>query len=106
VATDIPATLAISDSLTRGLDVGCPVPVDLTGALYGRFRQVAPDGRALPRRRNDAWQVYLQDYLSSADAQVLVNRPTTQLDSSGVRALVSSNRLVARDGPIRVYRRR
>jgi hypothetical protein len=106
MATDIPATLAISDSLTRGLDVGCPVPVDLTGALYGRFRQVAPDGRALPRRRNDAWQVYLRDYLSSADAQVLVNRPTTLLDSSGVRALVSSNRLVARDGPIRVYRRR
>jgi alpha-1,2-mannosyltransferase len=106
VATDIPSTLAISDSLTRGLGVGCPVPVDLTGVLYGRFRQAAPDGRAMPRRQNSAWQAYLRTYLSSADAQVLVNPAKTLLDGSGVRALVRDNRLVARDGPVRVYRRR
>jgi alpha-1,2-mannosyltransferase len=106
VATDIPSTLAISDSLTRGLDMGCPVPVDLTGALYGRFREAAPDGRAMPRRQNSAWQAYLRNYLLSADAQVLVNPAKSLLDGSGVRALVRDNRLVARDGPVRVYRRR
>jgi hypothetical protein len=42
----------------------------------------------------------------SADAQLLVNPPHTLLDAAGVRELVGANRVVARDGPIRVYRRR
>lgn len=106
VATDIPSTLAITDSLSRGLAVGCAVPVDLTGALYGRFRVVGPDGRALPRRQNGPWQAHLLAYLQSADAQVFVNPPSTVLNRHGVQELLRGNKLDVHEGAIRVYRRR
>jgi hypothetical protein len=106
VATDTPSTLAATDVLTKSLDAGCDVPVDVTGSLYGSYRQVRADGRAVPRRLNQPWQAHLQSYLLSADAQLLVFPAHATLDHAGVRALVGANRVVATDGTIRVYRRR
>jgi hypothetical protein len=106
VATDTPSILAATDVLTRNLDVRCDVPVDLTGSVYGTYRQVRADGRAVPRRLNQPWQAHLRRYLLSADAQLLVNPARTTLDPSGVRALLQANRVVATSGSIRVYRRR
>jgi hypothetical protein len=80
--------------------------VDVTGSLYGSYRQVRADGRAVPRRLNQPWQAHLQSYLLSADAQLLVFPARATLDHAGVRALVGANRVVATDGTIRVYRRR
>jgi hypothetical protein len=106
VATDTPSTLAATDVLSRSLDVGCDVPVDLTGGVYGTYRQVRADGRAVPRRLNQPWQSHLRSYLLSADAALLVNPARTTLDAAGVRALLDANRVVAKTGAIRVYRRR
>jgi hypothetical protein len=106
VATDTPSTLAATDALTRGLDAGCDVPVDVTGVLYGSYREVRADGRAVPRRLNQPWQAHLQSYLLASDAQLLVFPAHATLDRAGVRALVGANQVVAKDGTIRVYRRR
>jgi hypothetical protein len=80
--------------------------VDLTGGVYGTYRQVRADGRAVPRRLNQPWQAHLRSYLLSADAALLVNPARTTLDAAGVRALLDANRVVAKTGAIRVYRRR
>jgi hypothetical protein len=106
VATDTPSMLAATDSLTRGLDAGCDVPVDLTGVLYDVDRRVRPDGRTMPRRLNKPWQARLRSYLMAADAQLLVFPARDLLNRAGVRELLAANRVVAEDGTIRVYRRR
>jgi hypothetical protein len=105
VATDTPSMLAATDALSRGLDAGCDVPVDLTGVLYDVDRAVRPDGRATSRLLNKPWQARLRSYLMAADAQLLVNSPRRLLSRAGVSELLAANRVVAVDGRIRVYRR-
>lgn len=104
VATETPSMLASTDALTRGLDAGCQVPVDLTGVVYGPMQQRLPDGRSTPRLRNARLQQYLATYFMDADAQVFTHDVRTVLDRRGLRRL-RGNRLVYRDGYVRVYRR-
>lgn len=105
VATETPSMLAVTDVLSAGLDAGCVVPVDLTGSVYDVFHDTGPNGRAVPRLRNSRYQRYLTAYFMGAEAQVVVHPADTLLDATGLTRL-RTNRLVAEDGSIRVYRRR
>ncbi len=104
VATETPSMLAVTDSLTSGLDAGCPVPVDVSGVVYDTMRQMGPNGRLVPRLHNARYQQYLANYFMDADAQVLLHSGRTLLSANGLRRL-RQNQLVLADGSLRIYRR-
>jgi hypothetical protein len=104
VATEAPSMLAVTDSLTRGLDAGCVVPVDVTGVLYDVYLPRTVDGRRLSRLGDKRYQRYLATYFFAADAQLFVLPERSVLNAAGRRRL-HQGRLAALDGTIRVYRR-
>ncbi|HET9444398.1 MAG TPA: hypothetical protein VFO65_13795 [Acidimicrobiales bacterium] len=90
IATDDPQILIQMDRLSRSFELGCPMPVDVTGTTFHSLRHLGADGRPVRRRCNPAWNAYLYDYFVSADAFVLVRtRPDGALSSETVRALTA-----------------
>ena len=103
VRADSPGMLAVLDVLSRDLERGCELPVDLSGYTYDRGAHDAA-GEAVPRRLNLAWQDEALRYLTSGTSAVLVRTTgdgfsdetwrtldettTTVLDRPGVRVLV------------------
>lgn len=71
VASDEPQALIQMNRLSRDLQSGCRIPVDVTGITYDALRRVGPQGHAIPRGRNRAWQQFLYSYLVSARSFVV-----------------------------------
>jgi hypothetical protein len=72
VTADSPAALIQMDLLTRDLERGCRVEIDVTGLTYDTADERGPSGDPLPRRLNRRWQQALLDYLFSGNATILV----------------------------------
>lgn len=112
VRADSPGVLAVLDVLSRDLERGCELPVDLSGYAYDHGARDAA-GEPVPRRRNLAWQEEALRYLTSGSSAVLVRSTgngfsdetwqtldattTTVLDRPGVQVLVPHDD-VARPG--------
>jgi hypothetical protein len=79
ITSDSPATLALLNVLSRNLDAGCPVPVDVSGYTYdvgGRDR----DGQPVLRLQNAQWQKYIVDHLSSGAGAVVIRPVGNRFD--------------------------
>jgi alpha-1,2-mannosyltransferase len=72
VTADSPAALIQMDLLSRDLERGCRVWIDVTGLTYDTLAVRLPNGDPLPRASNRRWQQALIDYLFSGDATILV----------------------------------
>jgi hypothetical protein len=90
------------DSLSRDLERGCRVWVDVTGLTYDTAAARSANGDLLPRRLDRPWQQKLSDYLLSGSATILVRRsadglaPDTaqRIDHLPVLARVSGHTLL------------
>jgi len=77
VTADDPTVLILADVLTRDLERGCRVWVDVSGLAYDRAGVRPADGQApSPRADNAGWQQQVMGYLSSGDATMVVRRAT------------------------------
>ena len=94
VVSDEPATLALLDVLSRNLERGCQLPVDLTGMTYGLAALRGPDGTAVRRSRNPVWQRELRGYLTSGETLVLTRQSGTGI-GPGLRRLIRRMPVVA-----------
>jgi alpha-1,2-mannosyltransferase len=72
VTADSPVALVQMDLLTRDLERGCRVWIDVTGLTYDTAGVGKPDGEPVSRRRNHLWQRALMGYLLSGNATVVV----------------------------------
>ena len=72
VTADSPAVLIQMDLLSRNLERGCRVWIDVTGLTYDTLALKGPNGDPLPRPLNRPWQQALTDYLFSGNATILV----------------------------------
>ncbi len=70
VQADAPTALALLDVLSRNLDQGCDVAVDLSGQTYDAGHTDATGAR-VERIDNQQWQRDARAYLTSGDAMVL-----------------------------------
>jgi alpha-1,2-mannosyltransferase len=68
VTSDHPSALILMNVLSRNLDRGCPLVVDLGGAGYDLE---SPDRGVRSRRHNAVFQAYALAYLRTGDASVL-----------------------------------
>lgn len=68
VTTDHPSTLILMDVLSRNIDRGCPLVVDLGGASYDL---PSPERGVVSRRNNDVFQAYALSYLRTGDSMIL-----------------------------------
>ncbi len=82
IAADDPLALAEIDRLSTDLRDGCPVKVDVTGAVLDRFTVVYPSGVLVPRRFNPGWQQYLYRYLTSARAFIVCREPSDGMNAA------------------------
>ena len=74
VTSDSPVALIQMDVVSRDLERGCRVWIDVTGLTYDTADQRRPNGNPLPRRLNRPWQRALSDYLLSGNAIILARR--------------------------------
>lgn len=100
IQSDSPAVLVLVDVLSRNLESGCRVPVDLSGQTYDMGARDSA-GRAVPRVKNWRWQRDVLAYLRSGSAVVLARGPGDGFSLSTTRE-ISRLRLVMRSGNIRV----
>jgi hypothetical protein len=92
IAADSAAALVAADVLTRDLQHGCPVVVDVTGLTYDQDRGDLTSGPTpAARRRDGEWQRSVDRYLAGANAVLL-----DQWRSDGLDPLVLT-RLEQRD---------
>jgi len=98
VVSDEPATLALLDVLSRSLDRGCQLPVDLTGLTYGRAAMRGPDGTPMRRSRNPLWQRELRSYLTSGETVVLTRESGTGIGRDLRRLLRRQPVIASGDG--------
>lgn len=77
VTADDPTLLILADALTRDLERGCRVWVDVSGLAYDRDA-VPPmaDQAPAPSPDNPVWQQQVMGYLGSGDATMIVRRAT------------------------------
>ncbi|MET0695275.1 MAG: hypothetical protein ABWY56_15185 [Propionibacteriaceae bacterium] len=68
VTSDHPSTLILMNVISRNLERGCPLVVDLGGASY---HLDSPERGVTTRRHNDVFQVYALDYLRSGDTMII-----------------------------------
>ena len=102
VRADSAAGLAEANLLTRDLDRGCPVTVDLTGRTYDQPGASLADGRPSASRRADGvWQRYLRRYLAGPGAVVLVQVGADGLGPTDLRLLARHRTTLG--GGISVY---
>jgi alpha-1,2-mannosyltransferase len=85
VRSDSPGALALLNVLSRDLERGCTVQIDLSGITYDRPVVVA--SRAEPRVRNALYQEAAADYLSTGSSAVLVRGPGDGFDAATVREM-------------------
>jgi hypothetical protein len=72
VAADSAAALVAADVLSRDLEQGCPVVVDVTGLTYDQDRGDLRSGSTPTARRHDPeWQRSVDRYLTGASAVLL-----------------------------------
>ncbi|MEV8177404.1 phospholipid carrier-dependent glycosyltransferase [Cellulosimicrobium funkei] len=86
VRADSPGVLAVLDVLSRDLERGCELPVDLSGYSYDHGARDAA-GEPVPRRRNLAWQEEALRYLTSGSSAVLVRSTGNGFSDETWRAL-------------------
>ena len=104
ITADDPQALIQMNRLSRDLRHGCRVLVDVTGITYDTLRRTTPDGRPVPRARNQAFQQYLTAYLTAGSAFVLLRPasdgmpPAARRDLRRRRALSRADGLVLRAG--------
>jgi hypothetical protein len=72
VTADAPAALIQMDLLSRDLERGCPLRIDVTGTTYDTAAQWLATGDPVPRRSNRPWQRELLGYVLSGDATILI----------------------------------
>jgi hypothetical protein len=87
VTADSPVPLIQMDVLTRDLERGCRVWIDVTGLTYDTTDARDPNGNPLPRRENARWQRDLMGYLLSGDATILVRRDADGLAPAATRTI-------------------
>ncbi len=105
VTSDSPMLLIRMNVLSRDLERGCEVWVDVSGTVLGPDRMSAgKDGRAVPPQGNQRWQRDVTRYLLSGDATMVV-RPQTGLDAASWR-LIKAHGVLAASGNIVIYRTR
>ena len=105
VTSDSPMLLIRMNVLSRDLDRGCEVWVDVSGTVLGPDAMTrGRDGRAVPPERNARWQHDVTHYLLSGDATMVV-RPQTGLSAASWR-LIEAHGVLAKAGNIVIYRTR
>jgi alpha-1,2-mannosyltransferase len=86
VQADAPAALALLDVLSRNLDDGCEVAIDLSGQTYD-IGQVDGAGVPVERIDNRQWQQEARRYLMSGDAMVLARTRGNYFDDATLTVL-------------------
>jgi len=86
VLSDTPIALIEMNVLSRDLENGCKVHVDVTGYTYEGGLGLGPNGTKLNRRKNAAWQQHVLAYLTSGNA-VLIARKGTGLSRASMRVI-------------------
>ena len=104
VTSDSPMLLIRMNVLSRDLERGCQVWVDVSGTVLGPDATAGPDGRPVPPQLNRRWQRDVTRYLLSGDATMVV-RPQTGLDAASWR-LIEAHGVLAASGNIVIYRTR
>jgi alpha-1,2-mannosyltransferase len=105
VTSDSPMLLIRMNVLSRDLERGCQVWVDVSGTVLGPDAVTAGrDRRAVPPLRNRRWQRDVTRYLLSGDATMVV-RPQTGLNAASWR-LIRAHGVLATSGNIIIYRTR
>lgn len=105
VRADSVAALALTNVLSRDLDRGCPVTVDVTGLSYDQRGARLGDGRpGATRRANPAWQRYLRRYLAGPGAVLLVQTGADGLGADA-RAVLTRDQKVLESGRLSLYLR-
>lgn len=100
VRADSPGALVLLDLMSRELDQGCSVAVDVTGISYDH-RVVARIGH-VPRSRNPVYQQAISRYLDSGSAVVLVRGGADGLDKATLARLSAGRELVRFPRNVRV----
>lgn len=103
VQSDSPIGLVQTNTLTRDLEHGCALWVDVTGRLYGVDRPVGD-----PRRTSSyvRWQGDITRYLRSGEVTLLVRTPASiHIDQRSV-ARIEHDGAIAVTRPYGVYRTR
>jgi hypothetical protein len=100
LVADSPMALIETNTLSRGLSLGCPNWVDVTGRTYDVD---APGAHFVVRPRNQRWQRDVRRYLLSGSAFILIRHATglstaTRLQLSRQPVLVRSRNVVVRLG--------
>jgi hypothetical protein len=103
LVTDLPMVPVLLDVLSRDLDRGCPLRVDVTGEEFDAYRERGPGGAAVDRSDNEAWQGLMQQYLTSGSSTVLA-RSQTGL-SATTQDRLATLPVLARVGPYTVLGR-
>lgn len=105
VTSDSPMLLIGLNVLSRDLERGCAVWVDVSGTVLGPDAMTAGrDGRVVPAQGNVRWQRDVTRYLLSGDATMVV-RPQTGLSAASWR-LITAHGVLAASGNIVIYRTR
>jgi hypothetical protein len=107
VASDDPTALIEMNRLSRDLAAGCRVEIDVSGAIYQRFRETK-DGVDVSRTDNVGFQSYLSRYLRSGSSFVIARQIGDQMPPQRLRqirrqpAIVQADDLTLRrgDGPL------
>ncbi|WP_426592853.1 glycosyltransferase family 39 protein [Cellulomonas sp. McL0617] len=86
VQADAPTALALLDVLSRDLDQGCEVAVDLSGQTYD-VGHTDPSGAWVERIDNRPWQLGARTYLMSGDAMVLARTRGNYFDPETLKVL-------------------
>jgi alpha-1,2-mannosyltransferase len=87
VTSDHPSPLILMNVMSRNLDRGCPLVVDLGGASY---HLESPDRGVSSRRKNEVFQVYALDYLRTGDTMIIARfRRNFGLSSSSWKTVQS-----------------
>jgi alpha-1,2-mannosyltransferase len=87
ITADDPGTLIGMNVLSRNLERGCPLSLDLGGYSYDIIR---PGHRLEPREHDPLWQRHALDYLSSGSATVITRYSTTFGFSRATSRIVKS----------------
>jgi hypothetical protein len=89
IASDDPQILIQMNRLSRDVRAGCPLPVDVTGITYDALCEQLPNGSHVARINNEAWQHYLANYLTSANAFVIARAHSDGLSPDTRQTLLS-----------------
>lgn len=98
VVSDDDSALIGMDRLSRDLQRGCRVEVDVTGITYGRLARHHPDGTPISRRANHDWQQYLLSYLDSGTSSIVI-RPGGDSLSAATKRSIAERPVLAHVGP-------